>query len=136
MQSVRAHLPAGGRCGRDDKHHRQGLTAKDWPPNYVGELRRRAYLELAVARNPELLRGAMARYAESATAFASDCAWLHEPRNANIGEPVVIPVVFFPRQADFLDWLAERYCTRKSVRIFSKLTAYHRRGRPEPPSDC
>jgi phage terminase large subunit len=89
----------------------------DWPPDFQAELRRRATLELAVARNPELLRGAMARYAESVTAFASDCAWLHEPRNANIGEPVVIPVVLFPRQAEFLDWLAERYRSRTSAPV-------------------
>jgi phage terminase large subunit len=89
----------------------------DWPPNYTAELRRRADLELGVARNPALLEGALARYAESVTAFASDCAWLHEPRNANVGEPVLVPVVLFPRQAEFLEWLAERYRTRTSAPV-------------------
>ena len=100
----------------------------NWPPDFNAELRRRADLELGIARDPKLLLGALVRYAESVTAFASDCAWLHEPRNANTGESVHIPVVLFKRQEEFLLWLQERYTTRiayavslLSVRILARL---------------
>ena len=74
----------------------------DWPPAYTQDLTRRATLELALTQDAKRLRGAQARYAEDICAFANDCCWLHEPRNANIGESVLIPVVLFPRQEEFL----------------------------------
>jgi phage terminase large subunit len=89
----------------------------DWPPNYTAELQRRANLERNVLSNSELLEGALARYAESVTAFAADCVYLAEPRNANKGDPVVIPLVLFPRQEEFLNWLVERYTTRTSAPV-------------------
>jgi phage terminase large subunit len=89
----------------------------DWPPNYIAELQRRINLETAIARDPVLLAGALAHYAENIAAFASDCCWLHEPRNANVNEPVLIPVVLFPRQEKFLNWLVERYRTRSSAPV-------------------
>jgi hypothetical protein len=52
----------------------------DWPPSYVAELKRRADLELAVARNPEPLRGAVAQYSQNIVSFVADCCFISEPR--------------------------------------------------------
>jgi hypothetical protein len=89
----------------------------DWPQNYIAELTRRAELELGITRNPQLLRGAFIKYATSVTDFANDACWIHEPRNANLNEPVFLPVVLFPRQEEFLNWLVERYRTRTSAPV-------------------
>jgi hypothetical protein len=45
----------------------------------------------------------------------SDCVYLSEPRNANAGDPVVLPAVPFPRQREFIDWLQERFTTKTSA---------------------
>jgi phage terminase large subunit len=87
----------------------------DWPKDFQGELRRRAQIELAVSRDPVLLRGAIAQYTDNIVTFVNDCCFISEPRNANSGEPTVIPVVPFPRQEEFLNWLVERYKTGTSA---------------------
>jgi hypothetical protein len=97
--------------------HKGKTAAMDWPRDYIGELKCRADLELGITRNPQLLKGALIKYAEDIVSFANDAAWIHEPRNANLGEPVYVPVVTFPRQAEFLTWLVERYRTRTSAPV-------------------
>ena len=56
-------------------------------------------------------------YSQSITDFVSDCVWIAEPRNANADEPVKLPVVLFPRQQAFLEWLVERFNTRTSAPV-------------------
>ncbi len=85
-----------------------------WPPDYLGELQRRAELEKRLTAEPHLVKGAKFGYALSAADFISDCVYVHEPRNANTGEPVVIPVVLFPRQRQYIEWLTERFRTKTS----------------------
>jgi phage terminase large subunit len=87
----------------------------EWPPNYGGELDRRLRLEHRLTAEPDLLNGALLRYAQDPAAFISDCVYLHEPRNANTGEPVMLPVVLFPRQQEFIAWLHERFTTKTSA---------------------
>lgn len=87
----------------------------DFPPDYNGELQRRLNLERAISGDSELLRGALARYSEDICALVGDCVFISEPRNANSSEPTVIPVVLFPRQEEFLNWLVERYRTKTSA---------------------
>lgn len=85
-----------------------------WPPDYIGELARRAELEKRIVSDPVMLAGAKALYASSPAAFVSDCVWLYEPRNANKGDPVRIPSVLFTRQRDFIEWMKERFESKSS----------------------
>jgi phage terminase large subunit len=85
-----------------------------WPPDFRGELERRLTIEQRLTKDARLLTGAKLVYAESAAEFIGDCVWLYEPRNANAGEPVVIPAVLFPRQREYVDWLVERFRTKTS----------------------
>ena len=89
----------------------------EWPPDYIGELARRAELEKRISSNPLMRKGALALYADSVTAFVGDCVWLYEPRNANRGEPVRIPAVLFPRQRDFLEWMRACYENKTSAPV-------------------
>jgi hypothetical protein len=59
-------------------------------------------LEHRLTADRELLAGALLNYAASPADFISDCVYLYEPRNANAGEPGMLPVVLFPRQREFI----------------------------------
>jgi hypothetical protein len=75
---------------------------------------------MAIRSDPKMLDAAKAYYANGAdglVAFVNDCVWVTEPRNANKGEPTRIPVVTFPRQADFLRWMVERFETHTSAPV-------------------
>ena len=89
----------------------------EWPPRFSDELDRRLKLEHRLTAEPELLNGALLRYAQDPAAFMSDCVYLYEPRNANSGEPVMLPVVLFQRQREFIEWLHERFTTKTSAPV-------------------
>lgn len=88
-----------------------------WPPDFAGELRRRMDLEARIANDPALQAGARLHYANDPVAFINDCVWLYEPRNANQGLPTRLPLVLFPRQVDFVEWLHQRALTRTSAPV-------------------
>ena len=71
----------------------------EWPPNYAGELDRRLKLEHRLTADRDLLAGALLQYAQSPADFISDCVYLYEPRHANVGEPVQLPVRAVPTAA-------------------------------------
>jgi phage terminase large subunit len=88
-----------------------------WPPRYQDELARRLDIEQRLTADLRLQAGAKLAYSQSITDFVSDCVWIAEPRNANADEPVKLPVVLFPRQQAFLEWLVERFNTRTSAPV-------------------
>lgn len=89
----------------------------EWPKDYVGEIRRRMELEKHVTENPVMRAGAIELYKASPVAFVNDCCWVFEPRNANRGLPTRIPVVPFPRQRDFIEWMHERFVSKTSAPV-------------------
>ena len=89
----------------------------EWPPDFSAEFDRRLKLEHRLTAEPDLLAGALLRYAEDPAAFISDCVYIYEPRNANTGEPVMLPVVLFQRQREFIAWLHERFTTKTSAPV-------------------
>jgi phage terminase large subunit len=89
----------------------------NWPPDFSLELDRRLKLEHRLTADKELLAGALLQYAASPADFISDCVYLSEPRNANQGDPVVLPCVLFERQRDFIAWLHERWATKTSAPV-------------------
>lgn len=89
----------------------------DWPLDFQGELLARLTMEQRVHADPSLIAMAKLAYAADPVLFVSDCVYVFEPRNANRGEPVRIPAVPFPRQADFIRWMHERFVTRTSAPV-------------------
>lgn len=89
----------------------------EWPPDFQGELARRLELERVTGSSPEMIAAAKAFYAQSLSAFVADCCWVYEPRNASAGDPVRLPVVLFPRQREFLEWLVEHYRAKASAPV-------------------
>lgn len=90
-----------------------------WPPDMAGELTRRAKIMELLARAqveaPERFDKAMDVYRRDPVAFVEDFCVFVEPRNANKGLPVKIPVVPFPKQIEIIRWLHERYRSRTSA---------------------
>jgi phage terminase large subunit len=89
----------------------------EWPPRYADELDRRAKLMHRLSADPRMLSAALLRYAADPAAFIGDNCFIYEPRHANAGEPVTLPVVLFPRQREFVDWLRERFTTKTSAPV-------------------
>lgn len=89
----------------------------DWPKDYQGELARRLEIERCIASDSVMLAGAKALYAASVVAFVNDCVWTFEPRNVSRGEPTRIPVVPFPRQREFLEWMVARLESKTSAPV-------------------
>jgi len=42
-----------------------------------------------------------------------DWGWTYDPRNATLGLPTLLPIIPFPRQIEFLEWLYEHYLRQK-----------------------
>lgn len=85
----------------------------DWKnPDYDGEFRRRL---AALKKMRELGTAPKLReyYKENPVAFIDDWGSTFDPRNAEIGKPTTVPFVLFDRQAEFIDWLVQRWKARE-----------------------
>lgn len=52
-------------------------------------------------------------YRDNPVAFIDDWGTTFDPRNAEIGLPTVIPLVLFPKQVEFVNWLVARWKARE-----------------------
>ena len=90
----------------------------EWPPDFSGELDRRLKLEHRLTAEPALLNGALLRLCRGpGRLHLATASIIYEPRNANAGEPVMLPVVLFQRQREFIAWLHERFTTKTSAPV-------------------
>ena len=62
---------------------------------------------------PDRWRLLKAHYKDNPADFVNDWGWTVDPRNAEIGKPVVIPFNLFPRQRAYLDWLHAGWLARE-----------------------
>lgn len=86
----------------------------EWPPDFVGELERRRDLYQQIADDPIVAAGAWNAYSDDPVLFINDCCWVVEPRNASRGDPTMLPVVPFKRQAELIEWMRARLDTTTS----------------------
>lgn len=89
------------------------MTELIWPPDLPDELRRRYGLAKAMRDDPKVTAGAWLACKADPLTFVRLFVWTYEPRNANLGLPTRIPVVPFPRQAEFIAWMHDRFTTRE-----------------------
>ena len=83
----------------------------DWKnPDYDEEFRRRL---VALKKMRDLGTAPKLReyYKDHPVAFIDDWGSTFDPRNAEIGKPTTVPFVLFDRQAEFIDWLVQRWKT-------------------------
>ena len=86
----------------------------DWQhPNYDEIFQRRIERLQTIRAEPALVPSLKLFYREHPGDFISEWAMTHDPRNAEIGLPTTIPFVLFPKQMEFVNWLAMRWLARE-----------------------
>jgi len=99
------------------------VTGFDWKnPDYVAVFRQRAErlqrLRAATAAEKGADKGRTLAelkryYRDHPASFINDWGMTSDPRNADIGLPVMIPMILFPRQREWVDWVVDRWKSRE-----------------------
>ena len=85
----------------------------EWAPDYDAEYRRRSERLERLRADPSILPGLKDFYKNHPVEFITDWGMTFDPRNAEIGLPTVMPFLLFPKQAEFIAWLRERWLGRE-----------------------
>lgn len=82
-------------------------------PDYSAVFAWRAQRLARIRANPEHLPALKVFYRDNPAQFVIDWGMTFDPRNAEIGLPVSIPFLLFPKQEEWLDWLYVRWRNRE-----------------------
>jgi hypothetical protein len=77
------------------------------------ELRQCAVRDRPPPPEPTALRDVKDYYRENPAAFISDWGVTYDPRNADIGQPTIIPFVLFDRQREWVDYVVRKWRARE-----------------------
>lgn len=80
------------------------LKVFDWRVNFLNKIR----------ADPSCLPALKSYYKENIAQFIIDWGCTADPRNAEIGAPVVIPFVLFQKQEEWVNWFFERWKKREN----------------------
>lgn len=90
------------------------LTPFDWrEPRYTPIIMERIRRVQKIRANPELIGHLKRVYRDQPWLFLSDWGMTSDPRHVEIGLPVSIPFILFPRQIEWCKWLFERWKSRE-----------------------
>lgn len=111
-------------------------------PDYTAIFRRRAAMLQRLRSNPDnMLPGLRAYYKSNPIDFVSDWGMTTDPRNLELGRPVLIPFVPFAKQREWMQWLLDRWkagengltektrdmgCSVAALSLFATLALFHR----------
>ena len=82
-------------------------------PDYAPVFQERIERLKRLRADPGILPGLEAFYAEHPVEFINDWLCTFDPRNVEVGLPAVVPFLLFPRQAEFITWVVERWHGRQ-----------------------
>jgi phage terminase large subunit len=82
-------------------------------PDYAAIFRLRLANLEKIRAEPERLPALKAYYANHPADLINDWGVVFEPRNAEIGLPTLLPFILFPRQRDWIDWVIDRWRSRR-----------------------
>jgi len=87
----------------------------DWQsPDYVAIFAERSErLKRLDAMKPDELAAVKAYYRDHPVDFINDWGMTSDPRNVEIGLPVTIPFIMFPKQVEFVGWVYDRWKARE-----------------------
>jgi hypothetical protein len=86
----------------------------DWKsPDYPPIFNRRLEALARLRANPDLLPRVKAYYRDHQAEFISDWGCTSDPRNIEVGLPVVLPFQLFPRQIECIEWIVESWRMRR-----------------------
>lgn len=81
----------------------------EYGPIIVERFRRLQYIR----ENPETLPDLKRFYRDAPWQFLTDWGWTADPRNVEVGLPVLVPFVLFPKQIEFAQWIVDRWKARE-----------------------
>jgi hypothetical protein len=82
----------------------------DWKqPDYRGILQERLDNLAAIRKKPEIIPALKLHYRENPADFISDWGITYDPRLIERGLSPVVPMILFPKQLDFIEWVLERW---------------------------
>ncbi|MEY2654804.1 MAG: hypothetical protein RLZZ524_1832 [Pseudomonadota bacterium] len=86
----------------------------DWKnPNYDEVWQRRAKMLTAIRSGKVDIDAVKVFYSERPAQFIHDWMCTFDPRNVERGIPAVVPFLLFKRQAEFVEWVIERWTSRE-----------------------
>ena len=90
------------------------MSEFDWKdPDYGPVIEARTADLQRLRDDPRRWEKLKAHYKENPVDFINEWGWTVDPRNAEIGKPVVIPFLLFPRQVKFIEWLHAGWLARE-----------------------
>jgi phage terminase large subunit len=90
------------------------IAGLDWKkPDYTAVYQERARRLKNIRDNPDIVPGLKEFYKTHPVEFINDWGMTFDPRNIEIGLPAVVPFLMFPRQAEFIDWVRDKWMNRK-----------------------
>jgi hypothetical protein len=88
----------------------------DWKnPDYKPEFLRRQEMLDNLRSQPEILGGVKAYYKKNPVAFINDYCMTFDPRLVERGIESTVPFILFPKQAEFVDWVVDRWKCREDA---------------------
>lgn len=85
----------------------------EWKPDYDAEYKARAERLARIRKDPAILPGLKEFYKDNPVQFITDWGMTFDPRNAEVGLPTTVPFLLFPKQAEFIVWLRDRWLGRE-----------------------
>lgn len=86
----------------------------DWKhPDYTEIYKDRIERLARITSDPSLIQGIKEYYKDHPVEFISDWGMTFDPRNVERGLAATIPFVLFKRQAEFVEWVRDRWLSRE-----------------------
>lgn len=82
-------------------------------PAYDSVFRERIERIQRLRKEPVILPGLKAFYADNPVQFITDWLCTFDPRNVERGIPAIVPFLLFPRQAEYVEWIVARWQGRE-----------------------
>jgi len=98
---------------RVDVNSTPSPRATHWSPDYSAEYAARSKRLQAIRDTPGMLDGLKEFYKDHPVEFITQWGMTFDPRNVEIGLPATVPFLLFPKQAEFITWLRDRWLGRE-----------------------
>jgi phage terminase large subunit len=85
----------------------------DWKPDFEAVYRERAERLKRLRDDKAILPGLREFYKDHPVEFINDWGMTFDPRNAEVGLPTIMPFLLFPKQAEYIGWLRDRWLARE-----------------------
>ena len=82
-------------------------------PDYAAVVKQRLAFLREMRANPECIPGLKLHYRDNPADFIADFGTTFDPRNADIGNPTLIPMVLFPKQREFIEYVMRKWKDQK-----------------------